>query len=300
MSDRSPTVRPGTAADSRAAFDVFLASASDLSVRIGAAWEPEPEPTWRRLRPLYERLGEHAAEWWVAEDEASGELVGYARSIARGGLFELSEFFVLPGRQSAGVGRELLARAFPDGRGEVRVIIATTDVRAQARYYRAGTVARFPVAGLTGTPRHDVEPGHEIEATPASDADVSLLDEIEAEVLEYPRGDEFRWLLEQREGWLYRRAGRPIGFAFVGRTGSGPIAALDPADQPAILAHVESRAAALEVKELGLEVPMINDVAVRHLLARGFRMDQFLTLLMSNRPFGRFDRFIGFSPPFVL
>jgi hypothetical protein len=45
---------------------------------------------------------------------------------------------------------------------------------------------------------------------------------------------------------------------------------------------------------------MINEVAVRHLLARGFRMDQFLTLLMSNRPFGRFDRFIGFSPPFVL
>jgi hypothetical protein len=29
-------------------------------------------------------------------------------------------------------------------------------------------------------------------------------------------------------------------------------------------------------------------------------MDAFLTLLLSSRPFGQFDRFIPFSPPFVL
>jgi hypothetical protein len=45
---------------------------------------------------------------------------------------------------------------------------------------------------------------------------------------------------------------------------------------------------------------MVNEVAMRHLLGRGFKMDTFLTLLMSNRPFGQFDRFLGLSPPFVL
>jgi hypothetical protein len=45
---------------------------------------------------------------------------------------------------------------------------------------------------------------------------------------------------------------------------------------------------------------MVNGEAIGHLLERGFRMDPFYTFLMSSRPFGQFDRYIGFSPPFVL
>jgi hypothetical protein len=43
-----------------------------------------------------------AAEWWVAEEEDSGRLVGFARSIERDGLLELTELFVLPNQQSRG------------------------------------------------------------------------------------------------------------------------------------------------------------------------------------------------------
>ncbi|MBA2266341.1 MAG: GNAT family N-acetyltransferase, partial [Chloroflexi bacterium] len=146
-------IRRGTGADSPRAFDVFLASALDLMVRQGIAWDPDPKALQARLGPLFEHLASHAAEWWVAEDRGTDEVIGYARSVERGGLLELSEFFVHPDRQSAGVGAALLARVFPEGRGEVRAIIATTDVRAQARYYRAGTVARFPIASLEGTPQ---------------------------------------------------------------------------------------------------------------------------------------------------
>jgi hypothetical protein len=123
---------------------------------------------------------------------------------------------------------------------------------------------------------------------------------MEHQVLEFDRGDELDWLAGIREGYLYRRAGRPIGFAFVSPEGTGPIVALDTADQLAILAHVEGRAAELGIEELSFEVPMVNEVAVRHLLDRGLRFDPFYTFLMSSRPFGRFDRYIGFSPPFVL
>jgi hypothetical protein len=38
---------------------------------------------------------------------------------------------------------------------------------------------------------------------------------------------------------------------------------------------------------------------MRHLLARGFQIDCWVNLLMSNRPFGQFDRFIAFSPMFL-
>jgi GNAT superfamily N-acetyltransferase len=256
------------------------------------------------MEPIMTMLAEHAAEWWVAEDDASGEMIGYARSVERGGLFELSEFFVLPSHQAAGLGAELLSRTFPLGRGEVRAIIATTDLRAQARYYRADTAARFPILSLIGTPGAAlgtvaVDPA--FEAQRATTEDIPALAELERSVLGFDRANEFRWLLDQREGYLYRRAGRIVGSGFLGaRGGVGPIAAVEPTEAPAILDHLERRAAELEIAEMSLDVPGPNEAAIRHLLDRRFRLDPFITFLMSSRPFGQFDRFIGFSPPFVL
>ena len=272
----SVRLRRGRPDDARRAFDVFLPAIRDLADRLNQPWEVDPDTQWERMRDLYEHLGETAAEWWIAEDAATGDVIGYARSIERGGLFELTEFFVRPDRQAAGVGGALLERAFPSDRGEVRAIIATTDIRAQARYYRAGTVARFPIVGLTGVPTATV-PGPDVgvEAVALRPDGVELDDvrRIETEVLEYHRGNELRWLLVRREGYLYRRDGRPIGFGFVSRGSTGPVAALDPVDQPAVLDHLAHRAAALGASEASFEVPMVNGVAVRHLLARGFRLD---------------------------
>ena len=294
-------LRRATADDSRRCFDIFLASVRDLTVRKNIAWDREEETLWARIRYLFDRLAAHHAEWWIAQGPATGDALGYARSVERGGLFELSEFFVHPDRQAAGVGAALLARAFPPDRGEVRAIIATTDLPAQARYYRSGCAARFPIAGMIGRPRPaTLDPEVEASRLGPDGSDLATVLDIERQVLEFDRGDEIEWLAGIREGYLYRRAGQPIGFAFVSPEGSGPIAALDPANQSVILGHVETRAAALGIEELSLEVPMVNEVAVRHLLDRGLRFDPFYSFLMSSRPFGRFDRFIGFAPPFML
>ena len=247
-------LRRGTADDSRAAFEVFLPAIRDLTNRQGNAWEPNPDELWAELSPMLDRLAAHAAEWWVAEDAETGEVVGFARSIERGGLFELTELFVRPDRQSAGLGADLIAHAFPEGRGEVRAIIATTDVRAQARYYRAGTAARFPIVEIEGPPHPvDLDPSVAVERLDAL-ADPTPLVEIEVAVLDFDRGSgEFAWLLGQREGYLYRRDGAPIGFAFMSANGTGPIAALEPGDMAPILSHVETRAA-----ELRCEGPVVR------------------------------------------
>ena len=114
---------------------------------------------WRAMPTRGGRGSSRSTASWPSTRPSGGlpsdgdELIGYARSIDRGGLFELTELFVRPGRQSSGVGRQLLEHAFPLGRGDVRSIIATTDVRATARYYAADTVARFPYFTLTGRPR---------------------------------------------------------------------------------------------------------------------------------------------------
>ena len=39
---------------------------------------------------------------------------------------------------------------------------------------------------------------------------------------------------------------------------------------------------------------------MRHLLARGFRIDPPFTMLMSSVPFGKFDRFVSFAPGIIL
>lgn len=298
MASTELTIRRGTPDDSRRAFDLSMAAMRDLFRRQGNEWRLDPEAFWTVLEPFLAHLAAHCAEWWVAEDGADGSLLGYARSVERGGLFELSEFFVRPGRQSVGLGRRLIERAFPLGRGEVRAIIATTDVRGLARYYGAGTVARFAIASLAAPPKSGN--AGELEVVSATTQDVAELSAIERAVVGYPRDADYPWLFAHREAYLYRRAGRAVGFAFFSEAGQGPIAALQPADLSPILLHLEGRAHALGMENVSFEVPMLNEVAMRHLFARGFKIDAPLTLLMSNVPFGKFDRFIAFAPAIVL
>ena len=124
---------------------------------------------------------------------------------------------------------------------------------------------------------------------------------IERQVLGHRRSDEETyWLLEHRRAHLYQRDGEAIGFSFVGRDGVGPVAALAPSELPAILLHVEGIARSMGLQRIEIQVPAPNEVAIRHLMGRGYRFDTWIKFLMSDRPFGRFDRFLPFSPPLFL
>jgi GNAT superfamily N-acetyltransferase len=292
--------RRGTPDDSRSAFDLGLAAVRDLMARQNHPFTLDADSFWRALQPYLAHLVVHAAEWWVAEDPSDGSLIGHARSIERDGLFELTELFVRPGAQSDGLGKALIERAFPLGRGDVRLIIATNDVRALARYYAADTVARFSMASLAAAPKAANGVARDLEITRATPDDTRVVAEIEKVVVGFARHDDYPWLFEHREAFLYRRRGTAIGFGFFGETGLGPIAALNPDDQNEILLHLEDRAHACGVEEVNFQVPTVNAVAMRHLLRRGFRLDAPLNIFMSDRSFGQFDRFIAFAPSIVL
>ncbi|HEX6384206.1 MAG TPA: GNAT family N-acetyltransferase [Anaerolineae bacterium] len=253
---------------------------------------------WEERRSLYEHLAVTAARFWLAEQD--GQLVGFARSIVRDGVCQLTELFVLPGTQSAGVGRQLLARAFPVEGARRLSIIASPDMRAQVLYLRAGVYPRFPIYYFGRTPEN-TPPDTDLHFEPVavSKEVLATLAEIDEAILDHRRDDDHAWLASDRQGYLYYRASRPVGYGYVGKR-SGPFALLDARDFPAVLAHAESEAAARGQSHFGMEVPMINRTAVDYLLSRRFRIDAFIATLMQDKHFGRFENYIITSPPFFI
>ncbi len=294
--------RPGAPADALATYHVFEASLADLSARINAradATAGDPG-AWERRRPLFEHLTRTAAYFWVAE--ADGQIIGYARSIQRGPLLELTEFFVLPDYQSAGVGRELLARAFPaDAPGvHERAIIATIDERAVGRYLKAGVYPRFPIYEFYRAPE-PVQVPTDLVIVPLADVPDPLpaLAKLDEAILGHRRDADHAWLMETRQGYVYQRQGQAVGYGYLGQF-MGPVALMADADFPAALAHAETTWHAQGQPRIGFELPLINKAAVDHLVRRGYRLEAFFAFFMSSAPFGKLENYICTSPLFFL
>jgi GNAT superfamily N-acetyltransferase len=296
-------IRRGTADDLLDTFRVFHDAVRSLGATLGvsafsAAHDaPSLEDILAPRRPLFEHLTEHAAEFWVAEEERG--VVGYARSILRDDVLQLTEFFVHPDTQSRGLGRELLARAFPMDRARRHIIIATIDRRALARYLKTGMAAYFPIYPFIREARA-MSADRSLEAIPLS-PDAETLDALAAldhDLLGYRRDPEHEFLTRTRAGFLYRRGRALVGYGYVGFH-SGPFAAVSERDLPAMLRHGEG-VAATRGHDFEVEVPLINPYAVQYLLSEGFRMEPFVNYFLSSAPPGRFDHYLVSAPSFFV
>jgi GNAT superfamily N-acetyltransferase len=301
------TFRPATIEDSFTAYQIFYTALASLWQRKGLpgtpndneADAPSVEVMWQTRRSLFEHLARTAEHFWLAE--VDGLAVGYARSILRENTRELTEFFVLPDQQSGGVGRGLLNRAFPVEGADHRMIIATLDSRAQALYLRTGVSPHFPACyfelpeGADPAPVAtdlDVQP---VEATPET---LAILRNIDRTTIGHGRDADHTWLLNDRQGFVYYRRKKPVGYGYAGHR-AGPFALLKNSDFPAVLSHAQ-RVTREAHPDFGLEAPLINRAAVEYLLANGYRMDGFYEFFMCDKPFGKFENYIFTSPPLFL
>lgn len=297
------TYRRGTLDDSQDTFDVFHESIMALGQRLGT--NPISgghdldvlQDLWARRQSLFKHLARTSDNFWVAEEDR--KVIGFARSILRDRVRQLTEFFVLPERQSAGVGRELLGRAFPANGAEHRFIIATIDGRAVQRYLKAKVYPLFPCYEFT-RPAEKVNMGTGLTCermTPSAQTMGELI-RIDNTILGFHREAEHAWLIESRQGYFYKRSNEVVGYGYLGEH-NGPFASLDENDFPAILAHAETEAA-LHGFDFSVEVPMINRAAVDYLLSRGCRMESFFEFFMADAPFGKFENYLFTSPPFFV
>ena len=299
------TFRPGIPDDSRAVYDVFTQTTADLERRMGTPdsenfWTDQAfiSDYWERRQSLFDHLTRTAEHFWVAENY--GQIIGYARSTLHDGVRELIEFFVLPGHQARGVGRELLARSFPASGARRRAIIATTDMRALARYLKSGVYPRFPIYYIYRKPQPvEIDTDLIFSSVTAAPETLAALRVIDNAILGFERDADHEFLLNDRQPYLYYRGDRVVGYGYFGK-GTGPIALLDESDFPAVLARGESEAAARNEENFGMQVPLINRAAVDYLLGRGFQLEAFTVFFMSDEPFGKFENYILTSPPFFM
>ena len=297
------TYRRGTLDDSQKTFEVFHRSIMDLGSRlnvmpISGGHDPEVIQNLKvRRAPLFDHLARTSDAFWVAEQEDT--VIGFARSILRNGVRQLTEFFVLPEHQSAGVGGELLRRAFPLNGADHRFILATIDSRAVQSYLKAKVYPLFPCYAFSRpAEKRPVESDLAIERiTPSAQAMGELI-RIDNTVLGFHREAEHAWLLEARQGYFYKRNKEVVGYGYLGDH-DGPFAALEANDFPAILAHAETEAAK-RGSEFTVEVPMVNRCAVDYLITRGCKMEGFFEFFMADSTFGKFENYILTSPPFFV
>src|SRR5829696_2022546 len=222
--------RPGTVQDSQSVFQVVTRSLIDLGRRtnvmaITGGNDPEVmQSLWQKRKSMFEFLAETAAHFWVAEKD--GEIIAYARSIEHDGLIDLTEFFVSPNQQSAGVGRELLSRAFPKTDARHRVIVATLDERALFRYLSAGVYARFPIKYFyRKAEKVDVQTDLQFKRM-QPDIHKEHVSRIDRQIIGHSREIMHEWIGTTRDGFVYERNGEMVGYGYVG-TNSGPFALLD-------------------------------------------------------------------------
>lgn len=298
------TYRRATLEDNFTTFNICRAALEDFSKRTGVqaitgANDPETrEKLWDIRKSFWDHLANTSDNYWIAEKD--GEAIGYARSILRGNHRELTEFFVMPGNQSVGVGKELLLRAFPDDVPH-RTIIATPDIRAQTRYLKSGVYPFMTEFYFERAPEPQTfETDLVIELVDASPASFDDLGRIDLSILGFRRDVDHQFLTSDRKLYIYKRNGQVVGYGYIQRDLYGPFALLEKEDFPAVLAHAENEAHAMGATVIGFEVPTINSSAISHLLNRGYRLEGFLGSIMSEKPFGKFENYLLTSPPYFL
>ena len=315
MSHPAPTPQPvahliryrtGTSADLLPTYSLFLDSVEDLAVRLGTmspdtrSDQAERAKDLARWRPLVEHLTATADQYWVAEH--NGQLLGYARSILRDDVRELTDFFVSPQAQSDGVGRELLQRAMPRG-ARASYIIATQDLRAQALYHKLG---HYQICAIY-TFHHNIAqlapptlPQHDLLIEPITPQYIPMLAKLDQAVHSYRRDVDHDWLMANRSGFILLRDQRAVGYGYVGQPFSGPFVMIDAADYPAALAHAEQLAIAQRFENLGLDIPMLNRTAINYLLGRGYQMSPFFCFYMASGQPLHVDKTIVMAPMIII
>ena len=324
--------RPGREADLDDCTRIWRLGIEDYQGRLNQPAMPDDLAPLRRLLAHLLTTDPDRFWVASAPSEADGgevgAVVGFASASLRDGLWFLAMLFVDPAFQRDGIGQALLDRAQagrdvdPGGPAIPRPDdpldsgihtwgMCTDAVQpiSNGLYARRGMVPRIPIWRLFGEVRRwsavPPLPGGltavPFEAVERDGPDgprrlAAILDEVDHGLLASTHQVDHAYLRRDgRVGFLAReRDGRVAGYAYgsgVGRL--GPVAALDPSLQPALIGMAIREAPALGA--VALWVPGTAAEAMRGLLEAGLRIDGFPGMICWSRADHPFDRYLPIS-----
>jgi len=278
---REENIRPATATDLPALYDIWYASETG----------DDPHPP--------------RGPWpWLAHELTTGTLllaehnraaIGFAATITRSEITFLSDCFVRANAQSGGVGRRLLQRLLPrDDR--TRCTVSSRDPRAQALYIRAGMRPRWPnfILEAETTKLGSMSTG-KVEVAEGRAGDPAMI-EWDAAVGGRRRPEEHAYLVAQHQAiplW-FTRGGRRIGYGYAqlfspellrrpNTLRLGPIGALSERDALACVRATVGWAKP-RAQTIHISVPGPH-AALAALLGARFQISDVETFLSSGQPF---------------
>ncbi len=286
-------VRPATRRDFLPCARVCLHALRDLSRRTG---QPPPHLAPANFLPFFRHaLRTDPRGFRVAVSR--GKVVAYAITILRERTHFLAMFFALPGRQSQGIGRPLLAAAFDDPqppKGHVRCVVASLDLRAQALYTKFGMQPRTILYFVSGRPPrspstsrvelHQVGPA----GRPTRRA-LALAARFDRPLREVRRDADQKYFFAVAKGTRFFEArvlGRTVGYVVIRGNGVvGPGGVADRALSAGLMVAAIGKARELGLNTISCWIPGLNEGALSAAFAAGLKVD-FLTVWMAARDVG--------------
>ena len=292
-------IRPARPRDFPACARVCIRALRDLSRRSG---QPPPPLRAANLIAFYR----HA----IVTDPKGfqialvrGKVVCYAITILRGKTHFLAQFFALPGKQSQGIGRPVLARAFEAPRppkDAIRCVVASHDLRAQALYLKFGMLPRTILYFVEGKPPKEAPPT-KVELRQVGPAGRStararaLAARFDRPLRAIRRDADQRYFFTVVKGTRFyeaRHGGTTVGYIVIRGNGAiGPGGVLDPSLGADLMSAALGKARAVGHKVVVSWIPGLNEGALRAAFAAGLRVD-FMTTWMAARDIGDLSSYI--------
>jgi len=295
---RDVRVRLARPRDFSACARVCIRSLRDLTRRQG---EPPPDLPARdpilffRHALVTDPRGFHVAV-------VRGKVVCYAITILRGKTHFLAQFFALPGAQSRGIGRQVLARAFESPRpprGAVRCVVASLDLRAQVLYAKFGMLPRTILYHVAGKPTKTPVGGVELRQVGPTGVSTKRAREVAARfdrpLRDIRRDVDQRYFLTAVRGSRFYEAdadGKAVGYVVIRGNGVlGPGGVNRPSLSGPLMSAAIAKAHANGMKTVSAWIPGLNEGALMAAFAAGLKVE-YLGAWMATKDIFRLDAYL--------
>jgi GNAT superfamily N-acetyltransferase len=282
--------------------ELVVSSINDLTERHGFGRVASVRPAQFQLFSLRD----DPDGLWVAEE--NGRMLGSAFSWVCGDLWFLAELFVAPDQQGRGIGNELLKRtlahAQKSGAGTLALIAIAFNRVSQGLYIRHGMFPRLPVYSFSVAreqllPRLQAPP---LRCVPFADtpAHRQHLAQIDARALGVTREKHHRFLINggTATGALLYDRDECAGYAYVVDGHIGPLAVAEPDLMGAAFRTALTLAADGGAAHVSAFLPGCCGAALSAASEHAMRI-AFPMVLMSNRDFGDWTRYLPRNPGFM-